>query len=282
MNGVIRVSRSRAASSILLAVGLVLLLSAAATAQTRPTALAYAGPSCFATVLTTGPGEGPRIGHFREGGQVIGASPELVYIDGGEMLTVGEQYRLLRDEGEISAPTGESVGHAVRFVGIVEVVEVLGERALGRLSATCAEVEQGDVLQQFGDGDILVDPDVPPFDVAQLVDPQPADATIVFGSAETISLDEGGRGSRHLRETYGAGDVVTIDQGVGESWRSGDVAVVYQVGALPGDSPSVGRDDVVVLGQAVAIWVRDETATLLLTAGDQAVRVGTRVRRLGR
>lgn len=262
--------------------GAALLAAGAASAQTRPDADAYRGPICFATVTSSVQPTGARLVGSRDSGQAIFSAGDPVFLEEAASLEPGGHYVIYRQEGVATHPRdGRTLGEIVAFVGTVDVSGVEGERAVGRLGPACGELEVGDRIARPFASTLAAMPEMPAFDPVRLVTPAEADATVVFGSGESLYDPDSERGRRDLtvRRAYAAGDVVTIDRGSVHGWEGGDVVFFYETRSLVEDDP-LAHDEPVVVGQGYLIWVEPDTAAVLITDNDRTIDLGARARPL--
>lgn len=268
-----------------IALGLVVVGTTAggvAWAQTVPNTDAYLGPECFATVLPQARPPLARVGGSREPGMHMYSTGDEIFLRGSGM-GVGETYLVYRVDGTVRhASTGATVGEAVNLVGRVRVIDLNGDRALGLVTGACIELEVGDPVQPLLQQDVSTTGTVSPIDPNRLVTPRVTDATVVFGDSNSmLDPSSGGRRNMAMRSTRAAGAVITIDQGRADGWQLDTPAMIYQ--DRPGSmavSSSVKTEPIVV-GQGVVFWLQETTATLLITDGDGAVEIGSRVRPRG-
>lgn len=274
--------RSIRASAIAALAAALILTAGAAVAQTRPDADAYRGPVCFATITSSVQPTGARLLGASDSGKAIFSEGDPVFLDEAASLQPGEHYVIFRQEGVATHPRdGRQVGEIVAFVGTVEVTQVEGERAIGRLGPACGEIEVGDRLGMPQARDLGSMPEMPAFDPVRLVSPAESDATVVFGSGESLYEPGSERGRRDLtvRSAYAAGDVVTLDRGSVHGWGRGDAVFFYETRALLAEDP-ISHDEPVVVGQGYLIWVEADTAAVLITDNHRTVDIGARARRL--
>jgi hypothetical protein len=211
----------------------------------------------------------------------IFAAGESVFID-ADTLEVGQTYLLCRVDGEVIHPRTEEVfGRAINLLGRIEVIQVSGERAMGRIGETCGEIEPGDHLHELVEDTVAGDVDFPPIAGDFLLTELEADATVVHGYSESLSQKDGfDREALGNWETYAAGDVVTIDQGIGLGWAADDRVMLYSSVpevAAPDDRMN---NEPVVMGQGLVIFALEHTAVVMITDGGGTVRLGTRASRM--
>lgn len=269
-----------AGSSLVLA---ALLWPSPLLAQTRPTPDAYLGPECFATVVPDLTGRVGSVIGGREPGKQTFSAGESIFMHTTGSVAPGDTLLLFRVDGTIMHPlTNERVGDAVNLLGRVEILDTIDDRAIGQVIASCQEIEVGDGLHALVPTDVSLGGPVAQLDRERLVDPRPSDATVVYGSGDSLrderNLDR--RTTMTNWTSYAAGHVITIDQGRSDGWQLDQRGLLY--GTIRGTvaiDPRA-RTEPIILGQAVVFWLQDETAALLIIEGDSAVELGARVRPL--
>lgn len=251
--------------------------------QVRPSPAVYEGPKCFNTVIPDVVATVAHVTGSRMPGQEIYSIGDTLFVEVDEgPLTVGEEYLLYRVEGRIRHPRGGAeIGDAINLVGQVRVLESDGVRGLVEATQLCGELEAGDRLHPLLSQQIALPVEEPEFQPIRLVTVEPGDATVVFGSGETLGRrDRTGevRGSMTQRQTYAVGDVVTIDQGRAGGWMPGAWAIFYN-DALPDEAAETVRlAGPVISAQGYVLWATDTTAALMITQGQGAVMLGNRAR----
>lgn len=263
-----------------------LFFAAPAAAQTHPNADAYRGMHCFATVMSSADGPAAMVTAARDPGKEIFGKGDALYltVEPGARLAADETYDVYRREGRIDNPrTGHDVGTVIVLVGSVRIVDVSGDRAMARVEDACGEIEAGDRLRAAFAGDIGETPEMPRFSSDRLIAPMESDATVVYGSSESLadSSDLGRRRSTLHRRIYAAGDVVTVDRGSVHGWTPGSSVLLYDPSPALVKGESGHDDEPEVVGQGYVIWADADTAALLITDGDRAVELGVRARLLG-
>jgi hypothetical protein len=270
-----------AACGFVTAVALTVPATAAAQGHVNPAK--FAGPQCFATAIPTIVDSLGRITAGREPSMQIFAEGDTVFIrPQGDGVAVGEVYLLYRVDGEVRHPRTDALfGRAINLLGRIEVIQVDGGRAMGRIGSTCSEIEPGDHLHALVDDTVAGVPDFPPIAVDFLLSELETDATVVHGYSESITRrDSDDRDVMANWETYAAGDVVTIDQGTVDGWGVDNRVLLYtsipEV-AAPDDQLNT---EPVVMGQGLVIFALERTAVVLITDGGGTVRRGSRARRM--
>lgn len=166
------------------------------------------------------------------------------------------------------------------ILGSLRIVDVEGNRAIALLTEACGEIEIGDRLHPGIEGSVTeLEGRVPELDAAVLVTPREADATVVYGSSESLPADEGeGRQQMSLRNSYAGGDVVTIDRGRVHGWGRGTGVLFYEAefDALEDDR---AEHEPIVLGSGVVIWAEADTAAVLIVEAERTVNLGSRATR---
>jgi len=257
--------------------------SVPAQAQMRPNAKMYEGPQCFSTVIPTVVESLGRVTAGREPGQQIFSSGQAVFIKpGGAGLELGETYLLYRIDGDVRHPeTGAVFGRAVNLLGRVEIIQLEAARALGRIGETCSEIEPGDHLHALLEDSVAGDIDFPAIDPDFLLTELATDATVVHGYSESLAKSSGpGRDVLTGFETYAAGAVVTIDQGLVDGWETNMRVLLYSAKPETAAPDDRAKTEPVVQGQGVVIYAFELTAVVMITDGNGAVRRGTRARRM--
>ncbi len=272
--------RTAVTIGVLAAVGLA-LPGGTVGAQTVPNTGAYVGLDCFATVLPAVSRPLAQVSGSREPGMHMYSTGDEIFLHGGPMQT-GETYLVYRSDGMVRHPeTGASVGEAVNLIARVEVIDLRVDRALALVRSSCIELEVGDPVRRLLQQDVSTSGIVSPIDPNRLVTPRVTDATVVLSTANSmVDPATGGRRNMAMWTTRAAGAVVTIDQGRADGWQLDTPALIYQEHA-----ESVGvavsnraQDEPIVIGQGIVFWLEENTAALLITDGDGAVRVGSRAR----
>lgn len=263
----------------------LLALSPATSPVFAQTPSSVEGLRCFSTVMSRVPETLARVSGSSEPGRQSFAAGETVYLDigAGENLSIGTSYTLYRIEGEISHPTtSESVGSAVKMLGTIEIVDRAGLRLLARVEQACDVVEVGDRLQPLlpalptGDNSERTERE------EQLLIADPADATIVYGSSETI-YDPGsdtGRTDMSVRQSYSPSEVVTVDLGSASGWQIGATVLFYSMAGTDRGDVYGGQQEALELGRGRVVWAQEDTAAVLVTESIDAIRLGHRARRL--
>lgn len=267
----------------IVATAAALLPSSAVAQQHEGTALEGAR-DCY-TILTDSTPTGPRIAASRQVLQISYGAGDVLYVEGNGAgdLEIGQEMQIVRITGPIQHPRTEStIGQAMSMLGTLEIIDVLDDQVMGRITTSCREAERGDYLVDMEELDIAEVEDSPPFDPERLVAPFDRDATVVLGPLESVLSDaeQMTRGGITPHAAIGPGEVVIIDQGNDEGWTAGDHAVVYwtegtsqyELGGLAAPPTIAARGFV--------IWAGAATANVLITAGDGAVELGMNVRRL--
>jgi len=275
--------RSGLISSCIVAAAAASLVPQEAQAQLRPNANRFAGPQCFATVIPDVVDSLGRITAGTEPSMQVFAAGDVVFIEPSAAgVEVGETYLLYRIDGDVRHPETEVVfGRAVNLLGRIQVIQVEDGRALGRIGETCVEIEPGDHLHVLLEDRVEVDIDFPAISPDFMLTELASDATVVHGYSESLSRSDGpDRESLGNWETYAAGDVITLDQGVANGWQAGMRALLYSSkpeAAAPDDRLKI---EPVVQGQGVVIYALEQTAVVMITDGSGTVRRGSRARRM--
>jgi hypothetical protein len=239
---------------------------------------------CY-TFLTEQVPTGPRVAASRQVLQISYGAGDVIYIEGNGAgdLEVGEEMQIVRISGPIRHPQTESVlGNALSMLGELEIIDVLGDRALARISASCREIERGDYLVPLEELDILEVGDLPPFDPNRLVEPAESDATVVLGPLESVlkNAEAMTRGGITPYAAIGAGEIIIIDQGSGAGWSAGDYVLIYwTTGASQYNLGGMSAPPMIA-SRGFVIWAGENTASVLVTDGDGAVELGMKARRM--
>lgn len=270
-------SSSRRAMVLILAAAVGLGLSTPLGAVQSPSTAKYDGPNCFSTVIDAVSGRLGTVLESRDNPLMAFGTHERIYVQAEEAeLETDREYLLYREEAELEHPlTGELVGTVVNLLGRARVLDTEGQRTLAVISHACAEIEPGDRLHELLVLEIPRAGAMPQYDPDQLITPQPEDATVIFGSGETVRFPRRNneRGSLNVRAMYGAGDVVTIDRGLADGWDLQLPVLFYRAaGALGRGLPPAAEQTPVA--QGVVFWAGQSTAAVLITSGDRALEVG--------
>lgn len=261
----------------------ILGATAAAQAQT-PGAAKFAGPSCFGTVMSGIDEPVARISGSRDPGRGMFSVGDSVYVEGDPTrLSEGQRLVIYRVEGELDHPrTGASLGQVIMIVGEITLLDVDASRAVGRVGSSCGEIEVGDRLLPDIAGEVTQLPAMPEFDADRLISAGDDDATVVYGSSESLYAPRSptGRRAMALRGSYAAGDVVTIDRGAADGWGPGTVVLFYEEPDTDVRADGQQGDEAVVVAQGYVMWAEPATAAVLITEGDRALDLGARGRRL--
>ncbi|NKB90150.1 MAG: hypothetical protein GKS06_18240 [Acidobacteria bacterium] len=264
-------------------VTVAVVLPWAAEAQGRLTPAKYVGPQCLATAIPTVVESLGRVTAGREPSMQIFGPGDAVFISPESTgVRVGETYLLYRVDGEVRHPRTEEIfGRAINLLGQIEVFQIDEGRAMGRITQSCAEIEPGDHLHALLADSVAGDVDFEPISPDFLLTELEADGTVVHGFSESLSQsDSPDREVMANWETYAAGDVVTIDQGLGDGWETDSRVLLYT------STPEVAAPDdklktePIVLGQGLVIYATEYTSVVMITDGAGTVRRGSRARRL--
>lgn len=251
--------------------------------QTHPDTKAYEGPRCFTTVVPEVTRTLAQIVASRETGQQIFSQGQTVYlrIEPGQRVAAGARYRLYRIEGEIEHPlTGDIVGRAINLLGTVEVLDADGVRAVARITDACGEVEVGDRLHPLLTRDVTAGKQRAKFDGDRLVQPRDSDATVIYGTSESL-YDAGSDTARRgmtVRQSYAVGDVITIDQGSADGWSPGQSVLLYGAAGFKADGGLPRLEESLLVAQGMVFWLQRRTAAVLITDSDRVVLLGYRAR----
>lgn len=182
---------------------------------------------------------------------------DLVTINAGENngIEIGQQYFVRRVQVENAQKVSRVTPASIATVGWLKVWAIEKDMSLATVVHACDTMEVGDYLEPF------VMPTVTQ-PTAQVLKPERDNyARIMFGT--------------DLRRTFGKGDYFIIDRGTDHGLVAGDRFVVYR-------DKRLYENFLYSLGDAVAIEVNEETATLQVTVSRDAFMEGdyVAVRRL--
>lgn len=259
------------------------LLPMAAQAQ-RLNPAKYAGPQCLSTAIPTVVESLGRVTAGREPSmQIFGAGDTIFISPEGNGVRVGELYLLYRVDGDVRHPrTDEIFGRAINLLGRVEVIQVDDGRAMGRITQSCSEIERGDHLHALLEDSVAGDVDFPPIEVDFLLTELESDGTVVHGYSESLSRpDSLERDVMANWETYAAGDVVTIDQGLQHGWGTDSRVLLYSSIPEVASPDDKTKTEPIVVGQGVVIYAGEYTSVVMISDGGGTIRRGTRARRMG-
>lgn len=170
-------------------------------------------------------------------------------------IEVGQQYYVRRIQVENAQKVTRMTPASVATVGWIKVWAIEKEMSLATVVHACDSMEVGDYLEPF------VMPTVTK-PTAEILKPERDNyARIMFGT--------------DLRRSFGKGDYFIIDRGTNYGLQAGDRFVVYR-------DKRLYENFLYSLGDAVAIEVKEETATLQVTVSRDAFMEGdyVAVRRL--
>jgi hypothetical protein len=170
-------------------------------------------------------------------------------------IEVGQQYFVRRVQVENNQKISRITPASVATVGWVKVWALEKEMSLATVVHACDTMEVGDYLEPF----VMPTVTTP---TAQILKPERDNyARILFGT--------------DLRRSFGKGDYFIIDRGADHGLVRGDRFVVYR-------DKMLYENFLYSLGDAVAIEVNEETATLQVTVSRDAFMEGdyVAVRRL--
>lgn len=170
---------------------------------------------------------------------------DLITINGGtdNGIEVGQEYFVRRIQVENNSKVTRETPGSVRTAGWVRVYAVDKEMSLATITHACDSIEVNDYLEPF------VLPTIPAAATERLKAERDNYARIMFGT--------------DLRRTFGKGDLFIIDRGSDHGLEPGDRFAVYR-------DKNVEQNFLYHLGEAVAIEVSAETATLRVTVSRDA------------
>ncbi len=260
------------------------LFPSSAVAQ-QPEGMAIeGGRDCF-TFLTDSVPTGPRVAASRQILQISYGAGDVIYIEGNGTsdLEIGDEMEIVRITGPIRHPqTDATIGNALSRLGTLEIIDVLVDRALARITTSCRETERGDYLVPMGELDIAEVGDPPPFDPNRLVEPSDSDATVVLGPLESVlaNAEKMTRGGITLLAAIGPGEIVIIDQGNNTGWSAGDYGLIYWTERASQYNLGGMTAPPMIAARGFVIWAGEDTANVLITEGDGGVELGMKVRRI--
>jgi hypothetical protein len=174
---------------------------------------------------------------------------DLITINAGtdHGIEVGQQYYVRRIQVENAQKVSRMTPASIATVGWIKVWAIEKEMSLATVVHACDSMEVGDYLEPF------VMPTVTK-PTAEILKPERDNyARIMFGT--------------DLRRSFGKGDYFIIDRGTNFGLQAGDRFVVYR-------DKRLFENFLYSLGDAVAIEVKDETATLQVTVSRDAFMEG--------
>ena len=261
-------------------------IATTATAQDWPTLASFVGSNCFTTLWEGDIEAGARIVSSRQPLQITFGTGDTIFLEGPDAtgLRPGDVHRIVRIEDEVGfvADDGSELGWVISFVGDVTVLSVDSERAMAQVGLACQGIELGDFVGPYVDADLPKATPLAPFDGRRLITPAEEDATVIFGAYDTLmgATVDAQRQDTAARQTYASGDVVTLDRGIDDGWAVGDGVLFYvaeaeEVYQIAGEVVTPPR----LLGRGIVFWAQPQSASVMITDGDQPVSVGARARR---
>ena len=210
---------------------------------------------CADLPVTALPSPAPQVlgGHNTDGHQDL-APGDLVVLEGTD-FTVGQRYAARRVRGGMTSieQRPDGIG-AVQTTGWLTVTAKDERTALARVDFTCTSIEPGDFVQAFSDL------------------PLPA-ATVGQGAPDFSDRGTVLFGTDH-RESFGDGDVFSIDRGTAQGLASGARLAIFR-------DPKNGLP-LVYIGDAVVVEPSEHTSKVVLVVAKDAVSAGdVAVRRKG-
>ena len=235
-----------------------------AAALLAPEAFAQKGPAATFTGLTSdiiGLGCAPAMGVAPPaktlritGGQDTGArrifgQGDLITINAGTKtnMEVGREYFVRRPIAERGMKPSPSKPAVVQTVGWVRVYAVEEDMSLVTVTHGCDTIEVGDYLEPFAM------PAVPQASANRNKPDRDNYGHVMLGSDR--------------RTSFGKGDYLVVDRGSREQVTPGMQFVLYRNTKLP-------ENFLYDLGEAVAVDVREHTATLFVTVSRDAIEHG--------
>jgi hypothetical protein len=172
---------------------------------------------CTGFISDTAPATGLQvIGGDKENQQNTFAQGDVVFLDRGRESGVhsGAVYYVLRPLGEVRHPfTKKKLGHFVRELGLVRVIEVQDRTATAEVLVSCDQIELGDLLKPYEE---MKAPSV------REGRPLPRYGESSGGVKGRIVM------SPHLREYFAANEVVFLDLGDRQGVKSGDYFTIFR------------------------------------------------------
>lgn len=240
------------------------LLAAGVLAAATPLAAAQRGPApqptdlapdvlalaCSPTVAYTAPPTPLRVtGGQDDGVRRIFRPGDLITINAGTVngMTVGTEFYIRRLQVRGKDAVSRQAPAIIHTAGWLRIYAVDDEMSLATITHACDTVEIGDYLEPF------VLPDVPAF-------------------ARTRTKPERGNYGRVMlgsdrRTSFGRGDYFIVDRGSDHGVTPGAQFVIYRDKKQP-------ENFLYELGEAVAVDVKADTSTLLVTLSRSAFSAG--------
>jgi hypothetical protein len=174
---------------------------------------------------------------------------DLITINGGSEngIEVGQEYFVRRIQVENNSKVTRETPGSVRTAGWIKVYAVEKQMALATITHACDSIEVNDYLEPF------VLPTIPAAATERLKPERDNYARIMFGTDQ--------------RRAFGKGDLFIIDRGSDHGIKPGERFAVYR-------DKNVDQNFLYHLGEAVAIEVSAETATLQVTLSRDAFMSG--------
>jgi hypothetical protein len=170
---------------------------------------------------------------------------DLITINAGtdNGIEVGQQYYVRRIQVENNSQVTRETPGSIRTAGWIKVYAVEKEMSLATIVHACDTIEVNDYLEPFEL------PTIPTPSTDHFKPQRDNYARIMFGT--------------DLRRTFGKGDLFIVDRGSDHGYAPGDRFAVYRDKNAP-------QNFLYHLGEAVAISVTPETATLQVTVSRDA------------
>jgi hypothetical protein len=174
------------------------------------------------------------------------APGDLVTIDAGreQGVKVGDEFYIRRMEALRGRQVSERTPGTVRTAGWLRVYAVHDSLSLATIEHACDAIEVGDYLEPFAL-------------------PQPVAAAASAGEPAHDNYARVMLGT-DLRQSFGKGDFFLINRGSREGLTAGTRFVIYR-------DKRVAKNFLYELGEAVAVDVTPETATLQVTLSRDAI-----------
>ena len=247
----------RRAVAVFFGVSAGLLASALpATAQRGPSPTPMTLPSevvslaCAPTMAYERPAVPLRISGSQESVLRTSHAPgDLVTINAGRRdgIAVGQEFYTRRPLASSELPVGRANPATIRTTGWIRVWAVDEDMSLATITHACETVDVNDYLEPF------VPPAIPATS-KQMGDPERGNYANVLSGQDR-------------RTQFGRGDYLLIDRGSNQGVTPGARFVMYHDKKLPGNF-------LFQIGEAVAVDVKAETATLQVISAIDAISAG--------
>jgi hypothetical protein len=176
-------------------------------------------------------------------------SGDLVTLNGGSMngIEVGQEYFVRRVLFAVTEPVTRETPGTIRTAGWIKVYAVDEQMSLATITHACDEIRADDYLEPFAL------PTVPA-------------ASLERGKPERDNYGRVMIGNDR-RQMFGKGDYLIVDRGRAHGITPGALFVFYRDKRQPGNF-------LYELGEATAVDVKDDTATLRVTLSRDSIMAG--------